>query len=442
MKAIRLTAVAVCALCVAGLPARADATTYDKIISVSIRGGTGYPGLDTTPNVADGAGVVPADNWNNLVYNSAEATYDHTQFVDNSGAAAVSMSLRQKGGHCVDADVTGDPGDPNLDLYRSQAPTSVRGWSGELGGGNPHTQLTGLQTEFPNGYDVIINTARWSPGESGGESQYIVVDHTPESFDRSAFATNFWAGSVANLELHMTPLAYDAVMGFVEGPASGSNYVKVSNLKWDTLDFQPLAGLVEVFAGWNCIQITGLQILGLAPGELEPLEFIVDNLDPEWNWSGPVAASDAVDAWRTLSYWGREGTACTWNTPALPFSEATEYEVFTWIASEKTSAPGTYYDRDSNAIYTIKHAFGETEFVFDQNLARGQGWYSLGTWSFTGDGTEYVSITSGAQAGQPVTSYDAVRWLWTPPPQVQAIPEPTGLGLVGLALLAVRRRRS
>jgi hypothetical protein len=182
----------------------------------------------------------------------------------------------------------------------------------------------------------------------------------------------------------------------------------------------------------------------------EPMEFIVDNLDfPEfWSYTGGIKSNSNVnDAWREYSsghvaWYGREGTACVWETPYLPFEEPTEYEVFTWIASEKPSAPGTYYDRDANAVYTIKHAFGEETFVFDQHLARGQGWVSLGKWFFTGDAFEFVKIESGSGADGPITSYDAVRWLWTPPPQEQAVTEPGSLGLIGLALLAVRKRRS
>ena len=47
----------------------------------------------------------------------------------------------------------------------------------------------------------------------------------------------------------MTPNAYDTGTGFVEGPASPTNYVKLLARAEDTLDLQPCPHFNTVFDG-------------------------------------------------------------------------------------------------------------------------------------------------------------------------------------------------
>ena len=134
------------------------ADAYNKIISMNIKGDPavpGNPGPDLTPDVVDGAGAVPADNWNNLEYSgvapieTAVETYDHTQLVDNSGAGAVSMSLTQNGYDRRPGTATGRVDDPNLNLYKSQASAA----SGDISSpSSTHTLLEGLQEELMKDY--------------------------------------------------------------------------------------------------------------------------------------------------------------------------------------------------------------------------------------------------------------------------------------------------
>jgi len=381
------------------------------------------------PGKVDGAGTVAANNWNNLPLENPDAnTYGPDDLVDNSGAQAVSMSLYQDGHDRRHADVGGDPSDPNLNLYASPAPAVFRDNGGSIGGGDPNTLLTGLQAEFPHGYDVIINVAKWSFSEDWGSTSYVRVYNGAEGTGET---------EIANLSLVINQPSYNSATCFVPG----QNYVKLSGLIWDTLDLRPFAVGNISFDEWNSIQITGVQILGLAPGEIDPITNVVDNLDFDYfEWSGAISVGTSTDAWRTksagaYSYKGQDGTYCTWNTPDLAFEGTeTEYNVYTWVAAEPLL--------DTSAEYTVRYANGEEWTAVLNQSALGTGtWVLLGTFPFLGDGTEYVRITSGA-TGSRYTSYDAVMWEWAPPEApVEVVPEPAGLGLIGLALLGVRRRR-
>ena len=405
---------------------------YSKIVSMNVKGASDY-------DVADGAGVVAADNWNNLVYASDSGTviYDNTQLVDDSGAPAVSMALTQNSSvpissHnqwgwedpiCENATVLGSPSDPNVNMYGSQAP--AMGWCAEHLPPFSHiisaadTELTGLNAEFPDGYDLIVNVAKWPEGTSGGSSEYVEVR-------RDAGAVQ-----IGNLQMDLQPLAYRQDTGFVEG----ENYVILKDLRWDTLDLNlnPLAP--TTYGQAQSMQITGVQLLGLFPSSKE---VIVDNLDIsliEKSTSFVWYERGTADEWDGSSYYAQnQGNWFRWNTPVMPFAEVTEYEVFVWYSTERQG--GGYFNSDSAAEYIVHHAGGSETFIIDQDENPGQ-WVSLGFFPFSGESAaEYVQLTRTiADGSDGVTSGDAVRWLWTRP-----IPEPGGLGLIGLALLVVRKR--
>ncbi len=125
----------------------------------------------------------------------------------------------------------------------------------------------------------------------------------------------------------------------------------------------------------------------------------------------------------------------------MPFAEVTEYEVFVWYTSEPGAGYGAEYaGSDSMAEYTVHYAGGVSgPIIIDQSVNSGT-WVSLGFFQFSGESAvEYVQLTRTLNATGP-TSADAVRWLWTRPEV--PVPEPAGLGLVGFALLVMRRKRS
>jgi len=427
---------------------------YDKIISMNIKGHPsipGNPGPDLTPDVEDGAGAVAADNWNNLVYGgvapieTAVETYDHTQLVDNSGAVAVSMSLTQNGYDRRPGASIGDSADPNLNLYASQA-SAVHG-----GGSGVHTLLEGLQAEFPNGYDLIVNLSKWGGEIDYGSIQRITVYDGPDG----------GATELAEFEVVIPHISYHSGRGFREE----ENYVILRNLPYDTVDLRIGPEVANLSGGgpdgWNSIQITGVQVLGLAPDPTHAFDFITDDEDPEcsvgWNWDESAAA----DAWdggsrETLVAATNSAMYMIWAPPPeLPIAD--DYDVYVWYSAEDPSNPGTYLDRDSAAEYRVYYdgwqtSGGYTTIIIDQDRrddVYGSGkWVLLGTFPFGGDGTfEAVALLRGAgSAGDGPTSGDAVMWRWPAgvplDPPVVPIPEPGGLALIGLALLAVRRRRS
>ena len=426
------------------------ADRYDKIISVNIKGVDDY-------DVSNGAGAVAADNWNNLVYSSGDGTkvYGPAQLVDDSGVGAVSMSVTQNSSApisnshnpwgallptCANATVLGVPSDPNIDLYGSQAPAA--GWCAEHlppfshGISSADTKLRDLNVEFANGYDLIVNVAKWSQGTAGSPAEYVVV------------RKDSGATQIGNLEMDLQPVAYKQAVGFEEGV----NYVILRDLRWDTLDLDLNALAPNDWGQAQSMQITGVQLLGLAPASKE---IIVDNQDfplaeKVWLW----LERGTSDEWDGSSFYttddsdidgttpGHQGNWFRWNTPVMPFAAVTEYEVFVWYSSARPDPDDGYYNSDSMAEYTVHYAGGVSDpIIIDQNVDSGT-WVSLGFFPFSGESTdEYVQLTRTPNATG-TTSADAVRWLWTlPAAQEPVVPEPAGLGLIGLSLLALKKRR-
>ena len=426
---------------------------YNKIVSINIKGDPAFD-AGVIPDVEDGAGAVPADNWNNIEYFGVESTpKTYSGFEDESGAPAVWLSLLQNGRVRALGSVTGREADPNLNLYESRAAIADKSI---LDPNVTHTFLEGLQTEFPHGYEVIINIAG---GGSGNTPNVIVYDGVAKALNGARDAN-----VLEEISVTTGSFSYSSGAGF----RPGENYVKLSNMLHDTLDLRldPSDGL----------QITGVQILGLAPGELEPIEFIVDDGDRvgqergPWKESGGWDDDNASDSWAGDSRLASAaGKTMEWHPPgnyeqwaddngdylrtALPILDL--YEVYVWYSAEDPDHPDTYLARDSAAVYKVYEAgwsFADpstiTTIIIDQNLrddVYGSGkWVLLGTFPFGGHSalSEGVLLTS---SGNGPTSGDAVMWRYVmsvPEPPEPVIPEPAGLGVIGLALLAVRRRRS
>ena len=130
-----------------------------------------------------------------------------------------------------------------------------------------------------------------------------------------------------------------------------------------------------------------------------PVEYIIDNRDPQTSRTGTWSASGATGAYGPDSLWSRDGATFTWIfTPQA----SGHFEVFMWwtqFTSRSTSIP-----------VRITHGGGTSTVTINQRLNGGQ-WNSLGAYDFTA-GTSYnVTITS--QPAPSSTCADAVRFFGT-----------------------------
>ena len=402
------------------------------------------------------AGVEPADNWNNVSGGNVVELG-----LTSTAAETTVVGMRASGAEPGNVEINDGGTLPDYDMM-DNGPASLVPFSG---GSKEYAQLelTGLTAQYPDGYDVIVYFGTGGNGGTGASNPvggYTVVTG-PNTYSVDTQETPFGFGSVqvpmppagpnvASIhgwsDMHNAGVVHNFTNQYVLSADENTpgNYHIVSAQVMDTLTLT----FVPEYSGFQSLDsftLLGFQLRSSAE-QPEPMEFIVDNLDyPDyWSLSAGLKTNDVIDGWReyptgAFAWYGREDTWAQWDAPALPFEEPTEYEVFTWVAA--TSPGGILRERDPIALYTIKHADGETVFEFDQNTAPGT-WVSLGKYFFTNDGLEYVRIDNGSGADGPVTSYDAVRWLWTPPEApVSAIPEPAGLGLIGLALLGLRKKR-
>jgi hypothetical protein len=235
-----------------------------KVISLHFKGAK-------EPLAKDGAGAVRSKVWNAINYDVKEKTYGPAGLVDSTGKPVASLSLKQKGNHRFRPAVK-DKADANHALYGSTVPgvgrgnTNCGGHQGWLGK-SPHTLLQGLAKEFPNGYDIYIYTARWSNGVPNSKNvQWLLVNDNVKAYGNREMGREPAAGNIAKLVFRMGTTAYTTGKGLIENKGGkgveNANYVKLTGLSHDVLDFQPYPAYNRVFNGWNSLQIQGIQIVG------------------------------------------------------------------------------------------------------------------------------------------------------------------------------------
>ncbi len=135
-----------------------------------------------------------------------------------------------------------------------------------------------------------------------------------------------------------------------------------------------------------------------------PNEVVVDNKDPGFSSFGNWIESNALDEYLQSSWAGFGfGTTAKW-TPELP--TAGRYQVFAHWANQGSNGP---IRRDSKAWYEVMHAGQKSTVRINQN-ANGGNWVSIGTFEFSGDGSEYVELFHGFEDTAPVSA-DAIRFL-------------------------------
>ena len=127
----------------------------------------------------------------------------------------------------------------------------------------------------------------------------------------------------------------------------------------------------------------------------DTLEIVVDNQDANISYTGNWPISGGRNPWQGQSLYNDGGETFRW----LPnLSEPGNYNVYVWWTYHK--------NRATNVPYRINHAGGTATLTvnqLDQSLAG--KWVLLGSYSFSGDGSGYVEVSS--ENGQ--AAADAVR---------------------------------
>lgn len=143
--------------------------------------------------------------------------------------------------------------------------------------------------------------------------------------------------------------------------------------------------------------------MGSTPPSYGAQGFIVDNLSPGFSVNSQAE-------WNTGSYGVPWGTDYRWSsttnqsdwarwTPTLP--EAGWHDVYIWYTDGA--------NRASNAVFTVHHQSGETQFIVDQTQAGGQ-WNLLGSFAFTAGTAGWVTLTEEGTTPGKVVIADAVRF--------------------------------
>jgi lysophospholipase L1-like esterase len=135
-------------------------------------------------------------------------------------------------------------------------------------------------------------------------------------------------------------------------------------------------------------------VVGLA--QPVPLEFTIDNRDPETAYTGSWSASGAPSPYATDSVWSRDGSTYSWIFSPPVSGDYRVYGWWTQLSSRSTSVP-----------VEIDHAAGSTTASTNQQRDGGH-WNLLGTKSFQSNSNYTINVTS--QSAPSTTSADAFRF--------------------------------
>ncbi len=147
------------------------------------------------------------------------------------------------------------------------------------------------------------------------------------------------------------------------------------------------------------------------PSPPPPDAVVVDDADYGFVKGGPPAN------WHTAAEGYGGGLTWTWNKAWLI---RYQWPGYNWGRWQPDLAPGRYevfvyiperYTTSSEARYWVKHRDGSTLRVVDQS-ANGDRWISLGTYWFSGDGEERVSLATPTHEADRsrLLAFDAVKW--------------------------------
>ncbi|HEX6288161.1 MAG TPA: N-acetylmuramoyl-L-alanine amidase [Herpetosiphonaceae bacterium] len=150
---------------------------------------------------------------------------------------------------------------------------------------------------------------------------------------------------------------------------------------------------------------------------------VIDELETSFTSAG--SWHDRSCGYAGHTYWtyatnGSEGVASTnWGVwrPNLPHTG--QYKVLVHIPQGCAIASPPY--ATTNARYEVRYAGGTTTKVVDQNTA--QEWVELGVFQFdagTGGSVKLTDLTSEPFSARKVVFFDAVQWVYQPPPPPQA----------------------
>ncbi len=134
---------------------------------------------------------------------------------------------------------------------------------------------------------------------------------------------------------------------------------------------------------------------------VEPVEIIVDNLDPTTSSVGTWAASGAAGFWASDSVWNRtDGTSFTFNAALIPGATYEVYEWHTSWTSRYTAVP--HQIRDGATL------LGTVNVNQTQNSSQ---WHSLGTYTFdSGSASVTIQVAPEATGDLWSTNADAVKF--------------------------------
>lgn len=308
---------------------------------------------------------------------------------------------------------------------------TISDWRGEY---YNNTSLTGTPALVRNDLAVNFNWGAGSPGSG------VVADYFSARWTRNvSFATS------SNYVFSVT--TDDGARVWVDGSLIID--------KWYAQSPTTHTQTVYLAAGAHSVRVEYFEATGTAQvalswwatsgGPVSPggQEVIVDNSDPGFVWGGtPGAMYSRAYGYRSSLYWTWNSNAVQYNWgkwfPNLP--AAGNWEVYVYIPSR--------YFGTKHAVYSIYHSGARNDVVVNQNNYYNQ-WVSLGTYSFSGGGGEYVLLTdvTGEAYATRYVGFDAVKFVLrdgstppSPPPSGCTITPVLGFGRIWSTYSSVRSK--